>query len=106
MKKIALALGMASVIALLAACSDEKSEIAEYKANFVTTCVKASGDPAGETAAAVTAICGCAYDKTLEKYGLKEFKRISNELEKSPTAEPEFQKTIVEFVNQCIKTDR
>ncbi|WP_350912911.1 hypothetical protein [Providencia huaxiensis] len=49
----------------------------------------------------MTAICGCAYDKTIEKYGLAEFKRMDAELEKSGTAEPEFQKTMIEFVQQC-----
>ncbi|MCB6144901.1 hypothetical protein LHK12_06200 [Providencia rettgeri] len=29
---------------VLSACSDEKSEIAEYKENFVNTCVVASGN--------------------------------------------------------------
>ena len=99
MKKLALILGMAGAMAVLSACSDEKSEIAEYKENFVNTCVVASGNPHGETAKAVTAICGCA--KTIEKYGLAEFKRMDAELEKSGTAEPEFQKTMIEFVQQC-----
>lgn len=106
MKKIALVLGMAGVMTLLAACSDDKAEIAEYKASFVSDCVKASGSPAGETAEAISAICGCAYDKTIEKYGLKEFKRIEGELAKSATAEPDFQKSMIEFVNQCTKNDR
>ncbi|HHE6467532.1 TPA: hypothetical protein ACPFI9_000187 [Providencia rettgeri] len=101
MKKLALILGMAGAMVVLSACSDEKSEIAEYKDNFVNTCVIASGNPQGETANAVSAICGCAYDKTIEKYGLAEFKRMDAELEKSGTAEPEFQKTMIEFVQQC-----
>lgn len=106
MKKIALVFGMVGVMTLLAACSDEKAEIAEYKTSFVNTCVAASGDPSDETKDAVSALCGCAFDKTIEKYGLKEFKRIDGELLKSGTAEPEFQKTMIEFVNQCSKNDR
>ncbi|WP_350912914.1 hypothetical protein [Providencia huaxiensis] len=39
MKKLALILGMAGAMAVLSACSDEKSEVAEYKENFVNTCV-------------------------------------------------------------------
>ena len=106
MKKIALVLGMVGVMTILSACSDEKSEIAEYKENFVNTCVVASGNPQGETANAVTAICGCAYDKTIEKYGLKEFKRMDSELAKSGTAVPEFQQSMIEFVQQCSQNSR
>ncbi len=107
MKKIALILAMTGAMAVLSACSDEKAEIAEYKENFVNTCVVASGNPEGETANAVKAICGCAYDKTIEKYGLKEFKRMDAELEKSgAVAEPEFQKSMIEFVQQCSTSSR
>ncbi|HDN2512964.1 MULTISPECIES: hypothetical protein [Providencia] len=106
MKKLVLILGMAGVMSVLSACSDEKSEIAEYKENFVNTCVVASGNPQGETAKAISAICGCAYDKTIEKYGLSEFKRMDGELEKSGNAEPEFQKTMIEFVQQCSQNAR
>lgn len=106
MKKLVLVLGMAGVMSVLSACSDEKSEIAEYKENFVNTCVVASGNPQGETAKAISAICGCAYDKTIEKYGLSEFKRMDGELEKSGNAEPEFQKTMIEFVQQCSQNAR
>ncbi|EKT58593.1 hypothetical protein [Providencia sneebia] len=106
MKKIALVVGMASVIALLSACSDEKSEIAEYKTSFVNNCVAASGQPAGETADAVNALCSCAYDKAIEKYGVKEFKRIDSELAKSGNIDIEAQKTMMDFVSQCAKTDR
>ncbi|WP_369311624.1 hypothetical protein [Providencia rettgeri] len=106
MKKLALILGMVGVVSVLSACSDEKSEIAEYKENFVNTCVVASGNPQGETAKAISAICGCAYDKTIEKYGLSEFKRMDSELEKSGNAEPEFQKTMIEFVQQCSQDAR
>ncbi|MBP6123316.1 MULTISPECIES: hypothetical protein [Providencia] len=107
MKKIALILAMTGAMAVLSACSDEKAEIAEYKENFVNTCVVASGNPEGETANAVKAICGCAYDKTIEKYGLKEFKRMDAELEKSgAAAEPEFEKSMIEFVQQCSTSSR
>ncbi|BBG58548.1 Uncharacterised protein [Providencia rustigianii] len=106
MKKIALVLGMAGVMALVSACSDEKSEIAEYKTNFVNTCTKASGDSDAETTKAVSAICGCAYDKTIEKYGLAEFKRLDGELQKSASAAPEFQQTMIGFVQECATSAR
>ncbi|MBQ0208646.1 hypothetical protein RHA65_00580 [Providencia rettgeri] len=106
MKKLALILGMVGAVAVLSACSDEKAEIAEYKTNFVNTCVAGSGNPQGETANAVSAICGCAYDKTIEKYGLAEFKRIDGELAKSGDAEPDFQKSMIEFVQQCSQNAR
>ena len=57
MKKLALILGLVGAVAVLSACSDEKAEIAEYKTNFVNTCVAGSGNPQGETANAVSAIC-------------------------------------------------
>lgn len=98
MKKIALILGMAGIMTLLAACSDDKAEIAESKKVFVSDCVKASGSPAGETADAISAICACAYDKTIEKYGLKEYKRIEGELAKSATAEADFQKSMLNLL--------
>lgn len=106
MKKTALVLGMAGMMALLSACSDEKKEIAEYRSEFVNSCVKASGESDAETAQAVSAICGCAYDKTVEKYGLKEFKRLDSELQKSPAAAPEFQQTMISFVQECATNAR
>lgn len=106
MKKIVLVLGIASVMTLLAGCSDDKAEIEQYKATFINSCIKASGDPDGETKAAVSAICGCAYDKTIEKYGIKEFKRIDEELTKTGKASSGFEQDMLGFVQQCTISTR
>ena len=106
MKKIVFMLGVASALTLLAACSDEKSEIAEVKTTFVAACVSSSSSPTGLSKETANEICGCTYDKAIEKYGIKEFKRIDENINKSKTASAEFEQSLIQFVQECAQPIR
>ncbi len=106
MKKIILMLGVTSVLTLITACSDEKSEIAEVKTTFVAACVTSSSSPTGLSKEIANEMCGCSYDKAIEKYGIKEFKRIDEIINKSKTAPVEFEQSLIQFVQECAQSIR